>query len=61
MDSRFPHFFGSVAGTTTTRHPVAAARAVMEHSPHVMLSGAGADEFARDDQTWRAYRQLLDR
>jgi beta-aspartyl-peptidase (threonine type) len=38
---------GSVAGSTTTRHPVALARAVMEHSPHVMLSGAGADEFAR--------------
>ncbi len=39
---------GSIAGSTTTRHPVAAARAVMEHSPHVMLSGAGADEFARE-------------
>ena len=38
---------GAVAGVTTTRHPVALARAVMEHSPHVMLSGAGADEFAR--------------
>lgn len=38
---------GSVAGMTTTRHPVAAARAVMEESPHVMLSGAGADQFAR--------------
>ncbi len=39
---------GSVAGSTTTRHPIALARAVMEHSPHVMLSGAGADEFARE-------------
>ena len=39
---------GSVAGMTTTRHPVAAARAVMEKSPHVMLSGAGADQFARE-------------
>jgi len=39
---------GSVAGATTTRHPIALARAVMEHSPHVMLSGAGADEFARE-------------
>ncbi|MBX3563355.1 MAG: isoaspartyl peptidase/L-asparaginase [Sphingomonas sp.] len=38
---------GAVAGVTTTRHPVAAARAVMEKSQHVMLSGAGADEFAR--------------
>lgn len=37
---------GSVAGLTTTRHPVAAARAVMEQSPHVMLIGPGADSFA---------------
>lgn len=37
---------GSVAGLTTTRHPVAAARAVMEKSPHVMLIGPGADAFA---------------
>lgn len=37
---------GSVAGLTTTRHPIAAARAVMEQSPHVMLIGAGADSFA---------------
>ncbi|WP_372706694.1 isoaspartyl peptidase/L-asparaginase family protein [Brevundimonas sp.] len=37
---------GSVAGLTTTRHPIAAARAVMERSPHVMLIGEGADTFA---------------
>jgi beta-aspartyl-peptidase (threonine type) len=37
---------GSVAGLTTTRHPIAAARAVMEQSPHVMLIGQGADSFA---------------
>jgi len=37
---------GAVAGLTTTRHPVAAARAVMEQSPHVMLIGPGADAFA---------------
>jgi len=37
---------GSVAGLTTTRHPIAAARAVMQDSPHVMLTGAGADAFA---------------
>ena len=37
---------GSVAGLTTTRHPVAAARAVMEKSPHVMLIAPGADAFA---------------
>ena len=38
---------GAVAGVTHTRHPIQLARAVMEHSPHVMLQGAGADEFAR--------------
>lgn len=37
---------GAVAGLTTTRHPIAAARAVMEQSPHVMLIGQGADAFA---------------
>ena len=39
---------GAVAGTTTTRNPISLARAVMEASPHVMLSGAGADQFARE-------------
>jgi beta-aspartyl-peptidase (threonine type) len=37
---------GAVAGLTTTRHPIAAARAVMEQSSHVMLIGPGADSFA---------------
>lgn len=37
---------GAVAGTTTTRHPVTLARAVMEQSRHVLLAGAGADQFA---------------
>ncbi|MET4663141.1 isoaspartyl peptidase/L-asparaginase [Sphingomonas sp. PvP056] len=39
---------GSVAGVTATRNPVSLARAVMAHSPHVLLSGAGADIFARE-------------
>jgi len=38
---------GAVTGVTTTRSPIGLARAVMEHSPHVFLSGAEADEFAR--------------
>jgi beta-aspartyl-peptidase (threonine type) len=38
---------GAVTGVTTTRNPVSLARAVMERSPHVLLSGAGADQFAR--------------
>lgn len=38
---------GAVSGLTTTRHPVRAARAAMERTPHVFLSGAAADAFAR--------------
>ncbi|MEN5176252.1 isoaspartyl peptidase/L-asparaginase family protein [Brevundimonas diminuta] len=38
---------GAVAGLTRTRHPIAAARAVMEKSPHVMMIGEGAETFAR--------------
>lgn len=37
---------GSVAGLSTVRNPVLLARAVMEHSVHVMLAGAGAEAFA---------------
>jgi len=40
---------GAVAGVQDIRHPISAARAVMEHSPHVLLSGEGASEFA-DEQ-----------
>jgi beta-aspartyl-peptidase (threonine type) len=39
---------GAVAGITIVRHPIAAARAVMEQSPHVMLTGQGAEQFARE-------------
>src|SRR5918993_966412 len=38
---------GAVTGLTTVRNPVRLARAVMEHSPHVFLGGAGAEAFAR--------------
>jgi beta-aspartyl-peptidase (threonine type) len=38
---------GAVAGLTTTRHPISAARAVIEGSSHVLLGGEGADAFAR--------------
>ncbi len=37
---------GAVAGTTTIRNPILAARLVMDSSAHVMLSGRGADLFA---------------
>ena len=40
---------GAVAGVKTVRHPISAARMVMENSPHVMLSGEGADYFAKEE------------
>ncbi|OYY63255.1 isoaspartyl peptidase/L-asparaginase family protein [Sphingomonas sp. 28-62-11] len=49
---------GSVAGVSTVRNPVSLARAVMATTPHVMLSGAGAEEFAHEqgieaaDEDW---------
>ena len=39
---------GSVAGVRTIKNPITAARAVMEKSPHVMMSGTGADDFAKE-------------
>lgn len=38
---------GAVAALTGFRAPVLAARAVMEHTPHVMLAGQGAADFCR--------------
>jgi len=38
---------GAVAGVRRVRNPVLAARAVMEHTPYVMLAAAGAEDFAR--------------
>ncbi len=59
---------GAIAGVTHTKNPILLARAVMEKSPHVFLSGAGAEEFAREqgveqvDPDWFAtperWRQL---
>lgn len=38
---------GAVAGVTTIRNPISAARAVMEKSEHVMMFGQGAEIFAK--------------
>lgn len=38
---------GAVAGVTIIKNPIDAARAVMEKSPHVMMVGKGAEQFAR--------------
>lgn len=39
---------GAVAGVKTVQSPIALARAIMEQSRHVMLSGEGAAQFARE-------------
>ncbi|MBW6536547.1 MAG: isoaspartyl peptidase/L-asparaginase [Mariniphaga sp.] len=39
---------GAIAGVKDVKNPITAARAVMEKSEHVLLSGKGASEFARE-------------
>jgi beta-aspartyl-peptidase (threonine type) len=39
---------GSVACVTDIKNPISAARKVMTNSPHVMLTGAGASQFAKE-------------
>jgi beta-aspartyl-peptidase (threonine type) len=49
---------GAVAGVSSIKNPITAARLVMTASPHVMLTGAGAEKFASMhglemvDSTW---------
>ena len=61
---------GAVAGVKHLRNPVLAARLVMEESPHVLLTGAGAEAFAFEHgmapvspdlfSTEARYQQLLE-
>lgn len=46
MDGAVPRA-GAVAVVRGIRHPVAAARAVLDDGRHVLLGGAGAEQFAR--------------
>ncbi len=39
---------GAVGGVTVVKNPIKAARAVMEKSAHVLLTGEGANQFARE-------------
>lgn len=39
---------GAVGGVRTVKNPIKAARGVMEQSPHVMLVGAGGDQFSEE-------------
>src|SRR5271163_2999102 len=49
MDGR-DHRAGAVAGIFGPRNPILAARAVMEHSRHVLLIGEGALAFCREQR-----------
>ncbi|GGI90724.1 isoaspartyl peptidase/L-asparaginase [Shewanella hanedai] len=61
---------GAVAGVKHIKNPINLAEAVMTKSPHVMLSGAGAEEFALTQgfqlvpvthfDTEKRYEQLID-
>lgn len=44
MNEKFE--IGAVGALERIKHPISVARAVMENSPHVMLVGSGAQEFA---------------
>jgi beta-aspartyl-peptidase (threonine type) len=41
---------GAVAGLTTVKNPITAAKAVMENSPHVFMTGKGAEQFASEQE-----------
>jgi beta-aspartyl-peptidase (threonine type) len=38
---------GAVAVVSRVRNPIMLARAIMEHSPHILMAGPGAENFAR--------------
>lgn len=65
---------GAVAGVSTIKNPIKAALAVMQKSPHVLLSGKGAEEFAREERLemvpesyfwtqdrWKALERVIER
>ncbi|WP_423130257.1 isoaspartyl peptidase/L-asparaginase family protein [Gaoshiqia sp. Z1-71] len=63
---------GAVAGVRDIKNPVSLALAVMEKSEHVMLTGSGASQFAKDqgfatvdnsyfhtEQRWQSLQEML--
>ncbi|HMX41615.1 MAG TPA: isoaspartyl peptidase/L-asparaginase [Saprospiraceae bacterium] len=64
---------GAVGSVSTVKNPILLARAVMERSPHVMLSGRGAEQFAveqglqmadpswfRTEERWNSLQKALE-
>ena len=41
---------GAISGSSVIKNPISAAISVMNSSPHVMLSGPGADKFAKSQK-----------
>lgn len=73
MDGK-THKAGAVAGVTTIKNPITAARRVMTHTEHVLLIGKGAENFAREQgleivdpsyfytkERWNDYMQMKKR
>lgn len=72
MDGR-TQMAGAVGGVTIIKNPIKLARAVMEKSPHVLLTGRGAEQFARENgidtvppnyfftqERWNTLQQMLE-
>jgi beta-aspartyl-peptidase (threonine type) len=68
------HRAGAVAGIFGPKNPILAARAVMEHSPHVLLIGEGAlalcrahglafadRDYFHTEERWQALQRTLER
>ena len=51
---------GAVAGVKTVKSPIALAKAVMDHSPHVLLFGEGAEAFAAEQGLARVSNDYFD-
>jgi len=64
---------GAVGGITNIKHPISAARAVLEKSEHVMMAGKGAEEFSemqglevvdpsyfRTERRWNSLQRILE-
>lgn len=64
---------GAVGGVSIIKNPVRLARAVMEQSPHVFLTGRGAEQFALEqgidtidpkwfytEERWKTLQEMLD-
>lgn len=51
---------GAVAGLEQIKHPISAARKVMENTPHVLLVGNGAQQFALENGFTKEPAKLSD-